>query len=307
MPIHDGREILMSGRRRHWKQPQPFLSPLLYIFLVFLSFLPSLLDSSSSLFFCDSYPFRILPGWFTGTLGVLLFLLFLGFLSNTVFLVWVLRWFRTTDSCFCNGNLLGKIVYSGGRRPGLFYFSSHLPPSTRQRDKKKMRRLARHFHNDAPHTPSNLTTKTMDCVLFCFFLHLFVLRFGKRFNGNNTLGGRSISAFFRLFRRRWQIGLDPRIPRTRHKTQHHSQIGTKAGVSVWNGTTKTKGGDFHSKILSRDLPPFPTAYSSHSTIFGRSTHSFIPLLICRMLFLIDQDDHGFFFGCEGKGKGEEGC
>lgn len=141
-----------------------------------LSFFSSfLLDSSYSLFFlCDSYPSRILPGWFTGTLGVLLSFRFFGFLSNTGFLVWVLRWFRTTDSCFCNGNLSSKIVLFRAVETRIVLFLIVLTTLDRQRDKKKCVVSPVTFIDTPTHTPIEPHNQNHGLRIFLFFcIYLF--------------------------------------------------------------------------------------------------------------------------------------
>lgn len=264
-----------------------------FLFFLFAGFLLTLC------FFCDSYPFRILPGWFTGTLGVLLSFCFFCFLSNTVFLVWVLRWFRTTDSCFCNGNLSGKIVLFRAMETRIVLFLIVLTTLDRQKDKTKCVVSPVTFIDTPTHTPIEPHNQNHGLRIFLFFCIYFVLRFGKRLN----TWWKNISAFFVFFagvdRLGWILGYQ-RTTQTRHNTT--LRLEPKAGGGL-ERNNENKGGRSSQPTSYFEVSPlFPTASSSHSTIFGRLMHSFIPpFSFVECLFLIDQDDHGYFW-LWGKGK-----
>lgn len=155
----------------------------------------------------------------------------------------------------------------------MFYFSSYLPPSTVKETRRNASSRLSLSSIPLHILPSNLTTKTMDCVSFCFSAFI-CFAIWERVN----TWWKNISAFFVFFagvdKLGWILGYHGQHTQD---TTPLSDWNPKPGAA-WNGTTKTKtAGDLHSQHnFFEVLPPFPTASSSHSTIFGCSTHSLIP-------------------------------
>lgn len=293
MPIHDGREMLLSGRRRHLKQPRPFLPPyftssqsfflfflfagFLLLFVFSLRFIP--FQNSAGLVYWNPWSFAFFSlfwfseqHWFSSLSPSLV--------SNDGF-VFLQRELVKQD-CFVPGG--------GDQDCFISHRTYHPRPSKRQ---EEMRRLACHFHR-YPYTYSHRTSQPKPWIAYLsVFLHLFVLRFGKGL----TLGGRTSQLFSSFSQALTNQARSSDTTDNTHKTQHHSQIGTQSRGRLGMEQRKQRRRETFTAntIFLRSCPLFqPPPLLIRQYLGARRTHLF-PLLICRMLFLIDQDDHGYFW------------